>query len=149
MQGIVIPASCQDFVDKWSWKTTRIFNSSNGLIYFNRAVSKLLNQQFTLYYYNGVVIHRNEVLFQELLDCFTNDLENKHEIRRIWKITGNSEYNTAKNYEHNYTSALPPFRHPCLQDMIQQLATRLFIVQHAVRVSQHKALYPDTTLYII
>ena len=43
------------------------------LYYSNRVVSKPL---FTLYYSNRVVMHCNKVSFQELLDCFDNDLGN-------------------------------------------------------------------------
>ena len=42
--------------------------------------------------------------FQELLDCFDNDLENNFE-NNAWNLehnARNSEYNSAENYEHRY-----------------------------------------------
>ena len=50
----------------------------------------------------------NKALFQESLDCFDNDIVNNLENNacsleyNAKQITGNSEQNNAKNYEHNY-----------------------------------------------
>ena len=66
----------------------------NRLIYFNSTVGTLLK---LVHYFNRVyvVMHCNEISFQELLDCFVNDLENKHEniswnLEHMQKIVGNS-----------------------------------------------------------
>ena len=62
----------------------------NRLIYFSRTVSKSSSYWVALYYSNRVYIYCNEVLIQELLDYFDNNLENNFE-NNAWNLEHNAE----------------------------------------------------------
>ena len=65
----------------------------NTLIYFNTTVRILL----LLYFSNRVTMHCNEASFQELLECFDNNLSNDIE-NNAWKLEHNVEKFSAKIY---------------------------------------------------
>ena len=80
------------------------------LIYFNRTVSTL-SWWVALYYSNRVANYCNKVLFQELLDCFGNDLENNFE-------------NNAWNFEHN-TEQLQEILNWIMQRIMSKITSAL------------------------